>query len=198
MHWSSLISHSTLAIQHLKRILPSPAWFQTHSFLDRAGSWGCSLPPITALFTFDQLNALPRCKLRRSMHFVMMNRWCYCVFSWSFSAIPKLDEWAILSETFACTHRHPLGLAFTRWGCYGLRWRHKSTGLAHTFFILFLCLFLSYGPFNCISFHKPSRQLSIFSLCSSGLLSASLVLSTTSQWGAADAEIKVPSGENRA
>ena len=25
-------------------------------------------------------------------------------------------------------------------------------------FILFLCLFLSYGPFTCISFHKSSRQ----------------------------------------
>ena len=30
-------------------------------------------------------------------------------------------------------------------------------------FILFLCLFLSYGPFTCISFHKFSRQLSVFS-----------------------------------
>ena len=88
------------------------------------------------------------------------------------------------------------GLTFTWCGYYGLCFEHKPTELAHSFFILFLCLFLSYGPFNCISFHKPSRQLSIFSLCSSGLLSASLVLSTTSQWGAADAEIKVPSGEN--
>ena len=32
---------------------------------------------------------------------------------------------------------------------------------------------------NCISFHKLSRQLSAFSLCSSGLISALLVLSTT-------------------
>ena len=36
-----------------------------------------------------------------------------------------------------------------------------------------------YGPFICISFHKFSRQLSAFSLCSSGLNSALLVLSTT-------------------
>ena len=34
-----------------------------------------------------------------------------------------------------------------------------------------------YG-FNCISFHKFSRQLSAFSLCSSGLISTLLVLST--------------------
>ena len=73
-------------------------------------------------------------------------------------------------------------------------------------FTLFLCLFLSCGPFTCISIHKFSRQLSVFSLCSPSLISASLVLSTVylflnvslnaPQWGAADAEIKVPSGEN--
>ena len=45
-------------------------------------------------------------------------------------------------------------------------------------FNLFLCLFLSYGPFTCISFHKFSRHLSVFSLCSPSLISASLVLST--------------------
>ena len=33
-------------------------------------------------------------------------------------------------------------------------------------------------PFSCISFHKFSRHLSDFSLCSSGLISALLVLST--------------------
>ena len=32
--------------------------------------------------------------------------------------------------------------------------------------------------FNCVSFYKFSRQLSAFSLCSSGLISALLVLST--------------------
>ena len=31
------------------------------------------------------------------------------------------------------------------------------------------------GPFSCISFHKFSQQLSVFSLCSSGLISALLV-----------------------
>ncbi len=42
---------------------------------------------------------------------------------------------------------------------------------------LFLRLFLSYGPFTCISFHKFSRQLSVFALCSPSLISAFLVLS---------------------
>ena len=45
-------------------------------------------------------------------------------------------------------------------------------------FTLFLLLFLSYGPFTCISFSKPSQQLSTFSLCSPSLMSALLVLST--------------------
>ena len=38
--------------------------------------------------------------------------------------------------------------------------------------------FCHYSPFNCISFHKFSQQLSTFSLPSPGLNSASLVLST--------------------
>ena len=72
----------------------------------------------------------------------------------------------------------PRGLTFSWWGCKGLCHRHKLTKLAHSFFfILFLCLFLSYGPFNSISFHKFSRQLFAFPLCSSGLNSAFLVLS---------------------
>ena len=45
-------------------------------------------------------------------------------------------------------------------------------------FCSYVC-FCLYGPFNCISFHNFSRHLSAFSLCSSGLMSALLVLSTT-------------------
>ena len=45
-------------------------------------------------------------------------------------------------------------------------------------FTLFLYLFLPYGPFTCISFHKFSRQLSVFSLCSPSLISALMVLSS--------------------
>ena len=50
-----------------------------------------------------------------------------------------------------------------------------------TLFLFCSCAcFCPYGPFHCISFHKFSRQLnSAFSLCSSGLNSAFLVLSTT-------------------
>ena len=50
--------------------------------------------------------------------------------------------------------------------------------LAHSF-LFFSCVhFRLYGPFKCISSHKGSQQLSTFSLCSSGLNSASLILST--------------------
>ena len=56
-------------------------------------------------------------------------------------------------------------------------WR-KSTELAHSFLFCSCVYFCLYGPFNCISFHQFSRQLSFFWLCSSGLISALLVLST--------------------
>ena len=46
---------------------------------------------------------------------------------------------------------------------------------------IFICSCVGFclnGPFNCISFCKVSRQLSAFSLCFPGLISALLVLST--------------------
>ena len=48
------------------------------------------------------------------------------------------------------------------------------------FFLLFcVCVyFCLYGPLKLIWFHKFSRQLSVFSLCSSGLISVLLVLSS--------------------
>ena len=70
------------------------------------------------------------------------------------------------------------GLTFTWWGCCGLCFWYKPTELARSFFIVFLCLYLFYGPFDCISFFKVSGQLSAFSLCSFGLISTLLVLST--------------------
>ena len=46
-------------------------------------------------------------------------------------------------------------------------------------FVVCTCVgFCLYGPFNYISLHKFSWQLSVFSLCSSGLISALLLLST--------------------
>ena len=72
----------------------------------------------------------------------------------------------------------PHGLTLTWWGCYGLYFWHKPTELAHSFLFCSCVYFCLYGPFNCISFHKFSRQLSVFWPRSSGLISALPVLST--------------------
>ena len=72
----------------------------------------------------------------------------------------------------------PHGLTFTWWGCRCLCLWHKPTELAHSLLFCSCGSFCLYDPFNCISFHIFSRQLSTSSLCSSGLISALLVLST--------------------
>ena len=70
------------------------------------------------------------------------------------------------------------GLTFTWWGCCGLCFWHKSVEPARSFSFCSCVYFSLYGPFNCISFHKFSRQLSAFLLCSFRLISTLLVLST--------------------
>ena len=55
---------------------------------------------------------------------------------------------------------------------------HKQTELSHSFLFCSFVYFCLSGRFNCISFHKFSRQLSVFSLCSSAVISALLILST--------------------
>ena len=55
--------------------------------------------------------------------------------------------------------------------------RHKPTELAHSFLFCSCVHFCLYGPFNCISFHKFSRQLSALLLGFSRFY-ALLVLST--------------------
>ena len=56
--------------------------------------------------------------------------------------------------------------------------KKKPTELAHSFLRCSCVCFCHYDPFNCILFHKFSWHLSCFSLCSSSLISALLVLST--------------------
>ena len=76
-----------------------------------------------------------------------------------------LSFWAVL---FICLGPHRL--TFTWWGCYSLCPGHKPAELAHSFLFCSCVCFCLYGPFDCISFHKFSQQLSTFSLCSSGLI----------------------------
>ena len=66
----------------------------------------------------------------------------------------------------------PHGLTFTWWGCCGLCLSHKPTELVYSFLFCSCVCFCLYGPFNCIPFHKFSRQLFAFSLFSSGFISA--------------------------
>ena len=96
---------------------------------------------------------------------------------------------ALTSPKLIKPHWHPWhslhGPTFTWWGCRGLcLWHdflclwHKPAELAQSFLFCSWVCFCLYGLFNYISVHKFSRQLSVFSLCSSGLISALLVLST--------------------
>ena len=88
--------------------------------------------------------------------------------------------YAIFSAVYVPLHcptgRH--GLTLTWWGCCCLFLCHKPTELAHSILFCSCVRFCLYGPFNCISSHKFSQQLSALSLCSSDLISARLVLST--------------------
>ena len=68
-------------------------------------------------------------------------------------------------------HSYPRGLTFMWWGCCGLCQKLKATEPAHSFLCLYCVYFCPCDPFNCISFHKFSRQLSVLSLCSSGPIS---------------------------
>ena len=104
--------------------------------------------------------------------FFFLNEICVLLMGCAHCSVRKLSKCLVL-------HTSPRGLTFMWWGCYGLCHRHKPTELTHSFLFcscVYLCL---YGPFNCISFHAVSRQLSVFLLCSSGRISAVLVLSTT-------------------
>ena len=75
------------------------------------------------------------------------------------------------------TDLRPCGLTLTWWGCCGHVFDINQPCLPTPFYSVLVCSSV-YGHFNCISFHKFSRWLSGFSLCSSGLNSALLVLST--------------------
>ena len=78
-----------------------------------------------------------------------------------------LSYFQVSFTLFYCPRR----LSFTWWGCCGLCFWHTLSKLAHSFLFCSCVCFYLYGAFNCISFSKFSRQLSTYSLCSSGLIS---------------------------
>ena len=73
---------------------------------------------------------------------------------------------------FACVSLQDClqGLTFMWWGHCSLCLWHKLTKLALSFLFCSCVCFCLYEPYNCISFHKFSRQLCLFSLCSPGLI----------------------------
>ena len=82
-----------------------------------------------------------------------------------------LKQKPTLTPLSPLAHLHEAGMLFMIYV-----W-HKPTEFAHSFLFYSCIRFCLYGPFNCISFHKFSWKLSTFSLCSSRLNSAWLVLS---------------------
>ena len=71
------------------------------------------------------------------------------------------------------------GITFTWWACCGLCQKDMNQpSLPTSFYSVLVSLLSLYGPFNGTSFQKFSRKPSTFLLCSSGLISALLVLST--------------------
>ena len=109
---------------------------------------------------------------------------CYTVISHSISSVT--NSYIKNKENTAVILPGPRGITFTWWGCCCFCFWRKPTKLAHSFLFRSCVRFCLYGPFNRISFHKLSWQLSAFLLrfprlillCSSGLISTSVVLST--------------------
>ena len=111
----------------------------------------------------------------------------YCSF-WIIETSPRqipvhiFISWANAYPCILVLHVTPIGVPVgspSRGG--DVRVYVKNTiqpSLPTPFFFLFCsCVyFCLYGPVNCISFHKFSGQPSIFSLCSSGLISLSTLL----------------------
>ena len=93
-------------------------------------------------------------------------------------AVENREKWRKLVAKSSVVPQRPSRLRdwwwWWWWCCDSCLW-HKVTEFAHSF--LFCVRFRLNGLFISISFHKFSRQLCVFSLCSSRLISALLVLS---------------------
>ena len=123
--------------------------------------------------------ALERSQRLSLSHILPINKWM----SESFSVISKLfcdrtlpQNWILL---FLPYYPHLLkSFVEERFLVQCARGSPSRGGDVAVYSVLVSVFFCLYDPFNCISFHKFSRQLSVSSLCSSGLISALLVLST--------------------
>ena len=82
----------------------------------------------------------------------------------------QLPAFSVLVSLVSYITEDPHRLAFTWRGCCRLCLWHKPTEFAHSCLVCSCVCFCLYGPFNYISFYELFRQLSAFSLCSSGLM----------------------------
>ena len=92
---------------------------------------------------------------------------CVLTFLWSHTLCPG---WQAISPVLVVWHpTDPTSWShgITWWGCCQ---RQKPTKLARSFLFCSCVYFCFCGPYNCTLFHKLFRQLSGFSLCSSGLI----------------------------
>ena len=96
--------------------------------------------------------------------------------TWTWFSISSLLNMCSLIMTM-CVRPVPVGSPSCGGDVMVYVW-HKPAKLAHSFLFDSCVYFCLYGPFNCISFHKFPRQLSVLYLFSFGLSSALLVLST--------------------
>ena len=113
--------------------------------------------------------------LNNNFHLCKKGKFC-CDYSVSCMWRIQRTHTTVSPSLFFTVHG-PRGLVFTWWGWCGLCFSHKPTELAKSSLFCSCVSFSLYGPFNCVSFHQFSRQLSAFSLCSCGLITASLVFS---------------------
>ena len=97
-----------------------------------------------------------------------------CPYLGCLSSCPVLTYVALSFATLTC----PYAGSSSRGGDVTVYVWHKPTELAHSFLFCSCVYFSRYGSFSCISFDIFSKQLSAFQLCSSGLISVSLALST--------------------
>ena len=98
----------------------------------------------------------------------------YRSYSNKWNLLPGSFDWNVLFSTWQFCERSlsflvPAGSPSCGGDVAIYYFWHKPTELAHSFFFCSCVCFCLYGPFNCISFHNISRQLSAFSHCSFGL-----------------------------
>ena len=147
-----------------------------HSFLLCSCVCFCLYGTSTGFHSFNDKTTTTTTNLPTTLHFLTL-------FSWSYICLTGPFNYISLYGSLPQSWYNPLWLTVpagspSRGGDVTVYVWHKPAELAHSLLFCSCVYFCLYGSFNCISFHKFSRQLSVFSLCSCGLSSALLVLST--------------------